>query len=133
MVSMPTEPDINTNKNDEQQKEDEPQKLPSKQRTLAGKAAGSRVQNRTSTKKDKENNGGMMIRPIAIRTDAYVSVQEFKRNVYNLNSDLARNSLVVYQDAEEAAGTTTKLQEDIAPSTQKQSTKKKAELILREH
>ena len=75
----------------------------------------------------------MMIRPIAIRTDAYVSVQEFKRNVYNLNSDLARNSLVVYQDVEEATGTTTKLQEDIAPSTQKQSTKKKAELILREH
>ena len=49
----------------------------------AAKATGGRVQHRTSTKKDKENNGGLLIRPVAIRTDAYVSAQEFKKNVYN--------------------------------------------------
>ena len=43
------------------------------------------------------------MRPITLRTDGeFVSVQEFKKNVYNMNGDLARNSLVVYRDDEDS-------------------------------
>ena len=49
---------------------------------------------------------------------------------------MARNSLVVYQEEaeEETAGQTKKIQEkSMAPSTQKPSMKKKAEMFLKDH
>ena len=68
------------------------------------------------------------MRPIALRTDGeFVSVQEFKKNVYNMNGDLARNSLVVYQDDE--MDSSQKHPPPEAPATQKISRRKKAEFL----